>query len=69
MNEFEKYTPTELLKIINDLDAEHKKLKKAIITNADKIIELQDNVNDDLKTLAIIEELYVKISTELTERK
>ena len=69
MNEFEKYTPTELLKLINDLDIEHKKLKEVIITNTDKIIELQDNVNDDLKTLTIIEELYAKISTELTERK
>lgn len=63
------YTPTELLKIINDLNIEHDIVKKEMLGKL-KEIELKEkefnNLNEKLNN---IEKNYLDYLTELNNRK
>ena len=76
MNDFINYTPTELLKMINDSKVEHDRLKQEII---DQTIEL-DNleailnekiviVNEKIQIMTDVEKKYILLIEELNNRE
>ena len=68
MEEFSKYTPTELLKMINDSKAEHEKIKQEIIDYTYQLDELEVVVNNKINELTAVEKLYIDLIEELTNR-
>lgn len=68
MESYSKYTPTELLKLGNDLSNEHKQLKEVIINLTVEVDELEIEINEKLEKLNIIEKLYVDVVDELNNR-
>lgn len=68
MEDLSKYTPTELLKLANDIKSEHERLKKEIIDDTYKIDELQKNINENISLLTEVEKKYVEIVEEIDNR-
>lgn len=75
MEELSKYTPTQILKMINDSKDSHEKLKREIIDDTyifddleKKIKELEININKKINTLHTIEKNYVALIEELNNR-
>lgn len=69
MENLEKYTPTELLKLSNDIKIEHEKLKKEIIDISYDISNLENKINDKIKQLTEVEKKYVLIVEEIDNRE
>lgn len=69
MENLTKCTPTELLKIGNDIVAKHEALKMDIINDSILIEELQKKINDKLKQLDDLEKNYVLVVEEINNRK
>ncbi len=61
MEEFDKLTPTELLKIGNDIKSKHEILKNRIIDYTISIEDLQKKINECVAEMDSIEEKYVRI--------
>ena len=61
MEELDKLTPTELLKIGNDIKSKHEILKNRIIDYTILIEDLQKKINECVAEMDSIEEKYVKI--------
>jgi hypothetical protein len=68
MEDFKNYTPTELLKMINDSKAEHEKIKQEIIDYTYQLDELEVVVNNKINELTAVEKLYIDLIEELTNR-
>ena len=68
MEDLSKYTPTELLKLANEIKSEHERLKKEIIDDTYKIDELQKNINENISLLTEVEKKYVEIVEEIDNR-
>jgi membrane-bound ClpP family serine protease len=68
MEELSNYSPTELLKLINDSKTKHESLKKEIIDDTFKVDELEKTINEKLNDLTVIEQNYVKLIEELNNR-
>lgn len=68
MEGFSEYTPTELLKMINDSKAEHEKIKQEIIDYTYQLDELEVVVNNKINELTAVEKLYIDLIEELTNR-
>jgi hypothetical protein len=69
MKEFEKYTPTELLKMINDSKIEHESVKQDIVKYTLELDDLEKKINERIEYLNIIENVYIKLVEELNNRK
>jgi len=69
MGDLEKYTPTELLKLINDSNIEHESLKKEIVTLTYNLEEIEEHINEKLMVLDAIEKHYVILIEELNTRE
>ena len=69
MENLSGYTPTQLLKMINDFTAEHERLKKEIIGHTYEVDELEKKINEKLALLEIQEKNYVAIIEELNNRE
>jgi hypothetical protein len=69
MGDLEKYTPTELLKLINDSNIEHESLKKEIVTLTYNLEEIEEHINEKLMVLDAIEKRYVILIEELNTRE
>lgn len=69
MENLSGYTPTELLKMGNDLGTEHAAIKEAITKKTYQIEELEGEINELLKKLEIVEKQYVEIIEEIDNRK
>lgn len=69
MEELNKHTPTQLLKMINDCTAEHEKLKKEIIDLTYQVDELQTKINSKIEDLTVVEKNYVDLVEELNNRE
>jgi penicillin-binding protein-related factor A (putative recombinase) len=69
MKEFEKYSPTELLKMINDSKTEHDSVKQDIVQYTLELDELEKKINERIEYLNIIEDVYIKLIDELNNRK
>lgn len=68
MNSLSEYTPTELLKKINDSKIKHDELKTKILDYVNDIEFLEKKINDSLIELEEIEKNYVDLIDELNNR-
>lgn len=68
MENITKYTPTELLKLINDTKVEHDKIKQEIMDDTYLVDELEKRINEKLTVLAEVEKKYVTLIEELNRR-
>jgi len=62
-------TPTELLKLINDVKSKHDTLKQEIIGHTFEVDELEKKINEKLAKLDELEKSYVKLIEELEKKK
>lgn len=61
-------TPTELLKIANDLKKKHERLKNEISHATFQIEELEIEINEKLTQLEEVEGEYVSVVEEIDKR-
>lgn len=69
MEDLSKYTPTELLVMINDLKKNHEEIKKEIVDNTYIIDELEIKINTLISKLTEAEVNYVALIEELNNRE
>jgi len=68
MGDLSKYSPTELLKMINDVKIKHDTLKQGIINHTIEVDEIEKKINDDLEILTELEKNYVELIEEISKR-
>jgi uncharacterized coiled-coil DUF342 family protein len=68
MENLNKYTPTELLKMINDTKEKHDILKREIINLTYDVEELEKKINEKINTLSDSEKEYIDLIEELNNR-
>jgi len=68
MEDLSLYTPTELLKLINENKDKHEAKKKEIIEILGEIEKWEKLVNENLSKLGEIEKKYVSLIEELNKR-
>ena len=68
MENLSKYTPTELLKMVNDVTTRHDALKQEIINHTIEADELEKKINEKLTILDELEKNYVDLMEELNKR-
>ena len=68
MENLSGYTPTELLKMSNDVTAKHNALKQEIINHTIEADELEKKINEKLIILDQLEKNYVALMEELNNR-
>ena len=76
MNDFINYTPTELLKMINDSKNEHEWLKQEIIDQTIELDNLEKNINEKIEyinnriqSMSDVEKKYIILIEELNNRE
>lgn len=67
MENLNKYTPTELLKMSNDICKKHVNLKKEIIADIYEIEELENKINKKTQKLEEFEKNYVELIEKIKE--
>lgn len=65
MEDLNKYSPTQLLKMGNDIKAKHDALKQEIINDSYAIEELENGINEKAHQLEELEKNYVEIVEKL----
>jgi hypothetical protein len=68
MENLSGYTPTEILKMSNDITTKHNALKQEIINHTIEADELEKKINEKLAILDQLEKNYVAIMEELNKR-
>ena len=68
MEDLTKYTPTELLKMINDIKLKHDTLKQEIIDHTFEAEELEKKINEKIISLTEIEKNYIALIEEMEKR-
>jgi len=68
MENLSEYTPTQLLKMINDLKLKHDTLKQEIISHTFEVDELEKTINQKLAILTESEKNYVALIEEMEKR-
>lgn len=68
MEDLSIYTPTELLKLVNESKDKHEAKKKEIIEILSEIEKWEKLVNDEIVKLGEIEKKYVSLIEELNKR-
>jgi uncharacterized coiled-coil DUF342 family protein len=68
MENLSKYTPTELLKLINDIKLKHDNLKQEIIDYTYQVDELNKIINNKINELTDVENYYVALIEEMEKR-
>jgi hypothetical protein len=68
MENLSGYTPTHLLKMINDVKVKHDALKQEIINDTLEIDELEIRINKKIETLTELEKNYVALIEEMENR-
>lgn len=76
MENLEKYTPTDLLKIINDTEKEHNRLKEETVNYTIELDELENTINvkiqlinNNIQKISELEKKYVDLIEELNNRE
>jgi SMC interacting uncharacterized protein involved in chromosome segregation len=69
MENLSGYTPTQLLKMINDCKVKHETLKQKIIGLVDEIETLEIKINLEINALTESEKEYVELIEELSNRE
>ena len=67
MEDIDKYTPTELQKMGNDIKEKHDRVKKEIISDTYEMEELEKRINEKVQLLQELEKNYVEIVEKLVE--
>ena len=68
MENLSGYTPTQLLKMINDAKKMHDALKQEIVDYTFRVDELEKIINNKLNELTEIEKNYVALIEEMEKR-
>jgi len=68
MEDLGKYTPTELLKLINDVKLKHDTLKQEIINHTFEVDELEKKINEKIAKLDELEKNYVKLIEQIEKK-
>ena len=68
MENLSGYTPTQLLKLINDVKVKHDALKQEIINDTLEIDEFEIRINKKIETLTELEKNYVALIEEMENR-
>jgi hypothetical protein len=68
MEDLTQYTPTELLKIINDNNAKHEAIKQEIINHTIEIDNIETLINEKIIILDELEKNYVILIEEMDRR-
>lgn len=68
MEDLTKHTPTELLKMINDIKLKHDILKQEIIDHTFEAEELEKKINEKIISLTEIEKNYIVLIEEMEKR-
>jgi uncharacterized coiled-coil DUF342 family protein len=68
MEDLKKYTPTELLKFINETKDSHDSLKEEIISDTYKMDELELLINSKINELDKLEKKYIALIEEISNR-
>ena len=63
------YTPTQLLKMINDSKVVHEKIKNEIYSLTQKVDEIEIEINAKIAELVVTEQRYVELIEELNNRE
>jgi hypothetical protein len=63
-----KYTSTELLKMSNDIKAEHDAIKQNVIDDLRTVDEIQHKINENLQKLEDLKNLNTIVVEELNKR-
>jgi len=66
--ELSQYTPTELLKIINDTKIEHEKVKGEIIVDTHRLDDVEKSLHKNIDLLTDLEKKYVLLIEEMEKR-
>lgn len=61
-------TPTELLKLANDLKKQHEKIKKEILDKSELLENIEKEINGLIDHLTDLEKQYVAIVEEIDRR-
>jgi len=69
MENLSGYTPTELLKMINDCKVKHEVFKKEIVELVDEVETLELKINARIDVLTAMEKNYVELIEELNNRE
>ena len=69
MESLSGYTPTQLLKMINDSNVEHEKIKKEILEFTDEVETLESKINKKIVELTLMEQQYVELIEESNNRE
>ena len=69
MENLSGYTPTQLLKMINDSQVAHEKIKKEILEFTDEVETLESKINKKIVELTLMEQQYVELIEELNNRE
>ncbi len=68
MEDLTKHTPTELLKMINDVKTRHDVLKQEVINHTVEVDELTKKINEKIESLTELEKNYVELIEEMSKR-
>ena len=68
MENLSEYTPTQLLKMINDAKEKHDALKNEIIGYTYQVDELENLINTKLNEFNEVEKNYIELIEELNKR-
>lgn len=68
MGELFDYTPTELLKAINDINVKHESLKLEIINHSIEIDDIEEIIKNKLTVLDELEKTYIILIEEINNR-
>ena len=68
MENLEHYTPTELLKLLNDLKSNHDIIKSETYNYTNEVDILDLKINYNLSILTELEKDYIKIVEEINNR-
>ncbi len=68
MEDLSKCTPTQLLKLTNDIVSKHEALKQEIINLTFEADELEIKINQKVAELDELEKNYVEIAEEMNKR-
>ena len=69
MENLSGYTPTQLLKMINDCKIKHETLKQEILGFVDEVETLEIKINLSIATLTQSEKEYIELIEELDNRE
>ena len=67
MKNFDNYTPTELMKLGDDIVKKHISVKEEIVSLTKEIDSIEVTIKEKLKELEALEQLYLDISNDILE--